>query len=115
MARERIGLSGLSGTSSRFPAAAAETLSGNRTLTSDEVDSTQFFAFDPGGAARDLTLPAAGAHDGSLLFVANTADAAEVLTIKDSGGTAVCTPTQNETAFVISNGTSWFGLVGANS
>lgn len=115
MARERIGTSHLSGTSSRFPAASAETLSGNRTLSLDEINRTQFFAFDPGGAGRNVVLPAEESSEGAFLVIANTADNAEVLTIQDDGTNTVCTPTQSETAIVVCNGTSWFGLVGAAS
>lgn len=112
MARERIGLSSEVQTSSRLPTASAETLSGNRTLTVEEIDSNNFFAFDPGGAGRNLDLPAEASSSGSFLFVANTADAAEILTVRDDGGSTICTPTQNEAAVLWCDGTSWFGLVG---
>lgn len=115
MARERIGLSHLAGTSSRFPAAATETLSGNRTLTVDEIDRTQIFSFDPGGSGRTVTLPAEAESEGAVVFVANTADGAEVLTIQDDGTNTIVTPTQNEAAILWCDGTSWYGLVGASS
>lgn len=95
--------------------ASPETLAANRTLTEAEVLESSVFAFDPGGSARDLTLPAASAAlAGQVLFVANTADAAEVITIDDTVGD-IATPTQNESAILFCDGTSWHGLVGASS
>lgn len=110
MVRESIGINS-DQSSSRFPVAPAETLAAARTITSDELDRFQFFAFDPGGAGRDVALPAASRSKGAVVYVANTADAAEVLSVKD-GATTVVTPTQNEAAVVWCDGTSWFGLVG---
>lgn len=99
---------------SRFPPKPVETLAGNRTLTAAEIDRYQFFAFDPAGA-RDLSLPAVEACKGAVIFVANKADAAEVITIKNAGGTMICTPTQNEAAMLWCDGSAWYGLVGASS
>lgn len=113
MPRERIA-TWPTGRANRMSVAAAETLSANRTLTLAEIEKYQAFAFDP-GAARDLTLPAEAACKGAYLYVANTANAAEVITIKNDGGDTICTPTQAETAFLWCDGTSWYGLVGANS
>lgn len=94
--------------------AAAETLSGNRTLTNAEILEAQIWTFDP-AAARDLTLPAASAtNKGIVLYIANTADAADVLTIKDGVGT-ICTPTQNESAIVWCDGATWDGIATASS
>lgn len=94
--------------------ATAETLAGNRTLSLAEVQKYAFWAFDPGGSGRDLTLPAAADAPGEILFIKNTADAAEVITVKADSAT-VCTPTQAESAIVWSNGTVWAGIAGANS
>ena len=55
------------------------------------------------------------ASAGLDFYIHNAADAAEVLTIKEDGGTTICTPTQNETAYVYCDGTTWRGLVGANN
>lgn len=92
-----------------FAASAAETLADNRTLTAAEVAESNIFAFDCGGSARSLTLPAESTSAGLILFISNTSDAAEVLTIQDDTPATVCTPTQNEDAIVWCNGTSWFG------
>jgi hypothetical protein len=95
--------------------AAAETLTGNRTLTNAEIREAQIWSFDPGGSARDLTLPTvAAANAGLVLYIANKADAAEVLTIKDGVGT-ICTPTQNESAIVWCDGATWDGIATASS
>lgn len=98
-----------------FGYTTAETLTGARTLTAAEVASTSVFAFDPGGAARDLTLPALATSAGMVLFIANTADAAEVITIKNPAAATICTPTQAESAIVWCDGVAWYGLVGAAS
>lgn len=92
----------------------AETLAGGRTLTAAEVKTYAYMTFDPGGAGRAITLPAIADTIGESFWVANSADAAEVLTIADSVGTVV-TPTQAETAFLFNDGVRWRGSVGANS
>lgn len=94
---------------------AVETLSGARTISATELLKNTVFTFDPGGAGRNVVLPnASSAYAGQMVFIANAADAAEVLTIQADSAT-VCTPTQNETALVICTGVKWYGLVGANS
>lgn len=114
MQRERIA-TWPTGRASRWSVAAAETLSGNRVLTLDEVERYQAFSFDPGGAGRNVDLPAESACEGAYLFIANTASAAEVLTVRDDGGNTIVTPTQAEAAVVWCDGTSWYGMVGASS
>ncbi|MBC8875135.1 MAG: hypothetical protein H8E44_37415 [Planctomycetes bacterium] len=92
-----------------------ETLTGNKTLT---LDDKQVQALDPGGAGRTISLPVANDESkGASFFIKNTADAAEVLTIKDQAATpaTICTPTQSESAIVFCDGTNWHGLVGANN
>ncbi len=88
------------------------TLEENLALT---ADSPRIQVLDPGGSARDVTLPPEAACAGLDFYLHNAADAAEVLTIKDDGGNTVCTPSQNETAYVYCDGTTWRGLVGANT
>lgn len=101
-----------------FPVASAttETLSGTRTITAAEVKESTIFVFDPGGAGRNVDIPAASAANaGSFLVIANAADAAEVLTVREGGSTTVVTPTQAETAILFSTGSKWYGIAGANS
>jgi len=93
----------------RFAVAAAETLSGTRTLTLAEVEAADIFSFDPGGSARNLDLPAEADCTGICLRISNTADAAEVITIRNDGGGTICTPTQNEDAIVWCDGVAWYG------
>ena len=98
-----------------FSYTTVETLSGNRTLTTAETDESTIWSFDPGGAGRNLVLPAEADNAGKILFISNEADGAEVLTIQDDTPATVCTPTQNEAAIVFCDGVSWFGLVGASA
>lgn len=96
----------------RRNSSSVETLADNKTLAADDA---RIQVLDPGGAGRDTTLPAEAASTGVDFIVHNSADAAEVLTIKDDGGGTICTPTQNESAHVFCDGTTWRGLVGANN
>ena len=92
-----------------FGVKAGETLAAHRTLTLAEVQASRFMAFDPGGAARNLILPAEADCAGLFLFISNTADNAEIITIQDDTPATVCTPTQNEDAVVWCDGTKWYG------
>ena len=112
MGRESIAV-GSKTRASRFPAKPLETLAADRVITAAEIERYQFFTFDPGGGARNLDLPAEASSRGAVLYVANAADAAEVITIRDDAAATICTPTQGETAVVFCDGTSWRGLVGA--
>jgi len=110
--RERIAIWG-DNRASRFNAKAAETLSATRAITFEEIETYQGFAFDPGGAARDVTLPAEAECEDVAFWLANTADNAEIITVKNDGGDAIVTPTQSEAAFIWCDGTAWYGMVGA--
>ncbi len=98
-----------------YNAAVLETLGANRTLTQAEVDVNNIFTFDPGGSARNLILPAEADNAGVALFIHNASDNTEILTIQDDSPATVCTPTENESAYVWCDGVSWRGLVGAAS
>lgn len=90
-------------TQTLYPGAVqTQTLAGNLTLTKR---SSQFLRLDPGGSARDVTLPAA--EDGLWFQVLNLADAAENLVVKDAAGNTVVTISQNERATVRCEGTTW--------
>jgi hypothetical protein len=89
-----------------------QALAGNKTLNADDK---RIQVLDPGGAGRDVTLPPEAASAGLEFYIHNAADAAEVLTIKEDGGSTICTPTQNETAYVYCDGSTWRGVVGANN
>lgn len=94
-----------------------ETLTGTRVMTEAEVIAASVFTFDPGGAARNVDLPApTAALAGQFVFIHNSADAAEIITIRSGpGGATVCTPSQNENAMCFCTGTIWRGgqLVGS--
>jgi hypothetical protein len=98
-----------------FSYAATETLTGHRTLTEAEVKAASIMSFDPGGSARNLILPAENLCAGVVLFIANKADGAEVITIQDDSPATICTPTQNESAIVWCDGTTWDGIATASS
>lgn len=90
-----------------------EVLGADRVLTQAEVDDNNVFTFDPGGSARNLDLPAEADCTGIALFIHNSADNPEIITIRDDGAGTVCTPTEGESAYVFCDGVSWRGLVGA--
>jgi hypothetical protein len=88
-----------------------ETLSGEKSLTKL---SPSLLMLDPGGAGRDINLPAVADSVGLVFFLSNEADGAEVLTVKE-GATTIVTPTQDEACILWCDGTSWSGLVGNTS
>lgn len=78
------------------------------------ADAPHILALDPGGGAREVNLPASPS-EGDFFIIKNTADAAEVITLEDSGSTALtpaCTFTQNEVCFVFYAGGAWHFFVG---
>tara|TARA_R100000458_G_C8172869_1_gene172691 strand:+ start:152 stop:520 length:369 start_codon:yes stop_codon:yes gene_type:complete len=75
----------------------AQTLSGDTTLT---VKDSQFQAIDPGGAGRNVTLPA-GDVRGRFMFIANKADADEgIVLLQPNGSTVAATVSQNDMAII---------------
>lgn len=114
MPRENIAIAP-TGRASRISAKGTETLAANRTITNKEIEKYNAFAFDPGGAARTVTLPAEAFCKGVTVMIANKADAAEIITVKNDGGDTIVTPTQAEAALLWCDGTAWYGLVGASS
>jgi hypothetical protein len=83
----------------------SETLGAARELT--WLDS-EFQALDPGGSARDVTLPSAAddAHAGAFFVVANKADADEDLAVKE-GESTVATVGQNEVGIFYVSANAW--------
>jgi hypothetical protein len=84
---------------------SAETLAAARTLTWSD---SEFQALDPGGSARDVTLPSAAddAHAGAFFVIANKADADEDLAVKEGEGT-VATVAQNEVGIFYVSSNAW--------
>lgn len=86
------------------------TMTGNVTLTAADIAGNTVFAYDPGGSARDVTLPdAAAANAGTFLVVHNAADASENITVKSSAPATVATLKRQETAILVSTGALWVG------
>lgn len=80
-------------------------------------DSPPINVFDPGGAGRNLELPA-NPREGQMHIIINAADAAETITLQDSAGNALApasTIAQNKRALVVFVGGKWWALVGANT
>lgn len=69
---------------------------------------------DPGGAARDVTLPAEG-NANHLFVIVNTADAAETITVKDDGANTIGTVAQGEVKIFVSNSVAWKVVSGGGS
>lgn len=84
-----------------------ETLTGARVLTAAEFNDYGVLDLDPGGASRNVDLPAGSAAlAGQQTIVRNAADAAETITLRLTGGGAtIATIDQNESAIVWCHGT----------
>jgi hypothetical protein len=86
--------------------------SSSRTLTAtDDVvltdSSTVIQLIDPGGADRDVELPAEGVSNHGFLII-NTADADETITVKNDAGTIVGYVGRGGTGWFVSNGVTWY-------
>ncbi|MBK8123874.1 MAG: hypothetical protein IPK54_10055 [Dokdonella sp.] len=95
----------------------AKTLTGTLTLTEEEADVLDL---DPGGASRNVVLPAdAVGLRGRVFYIYNSADAAENLVMKQSdGSTTVITIGQGKAGIVwlsgnVSGTFLWRGLLGS--
>lgn len=86
--------------------AAAVTLAGDRILSVVEVRAYGFWSFDPGGESRTVTLPDAADVPGHLLWITNTADAAEVITVSADSAT-VKELALGDSCHLWSDGVSW--------
>lgn len=82
-----------------------ETLTGDVTI---DAKYPNVGRFDPGGAARILTLPAEATSDGLCFFWQNTADASEDITVRDDALATVTTLKPGEMAMIYCDGTTWF-------
>lgn len=91
-------------------AANTDTLSADLVLT-DADEPVQFL--DPGGAARNIELPAEASTNHPFI-ISNQADAAETLTVNDDGAAEIDTVAQGETKAFYSDGTSWAALSGGS-
>ena len=122
----------------KYESSNAETLSGAKTLA---VTDSKYQFLDPGGSARNVDLPdmrtlttdinsegtgTAGTTryadtQGGFFVISNTADAAEVITVRGWNGSSttgtIMTPTQNETAVCYWTGATsgWIGIAGSDA
>ncbi len=87
--------------------ANTETLAATKTLVDSDFP-IQFL--DPDGANRDIELPAEGS-DNHAFFIMNTAAAPFNLVVKDDSPATIVTIGQNQSALLISDGTTWIGAV----
>ncbi len=85
--------------------ASNETLAGNLTI---DKSYGNIIRLDPGGSARDVTLPAE--YDGAIYLVINAADAAETITIKNPAAGTVVTCEQNRSVICFVLNGAWVGL-----
>lgn len=99
----------------RWSVKTTETLAGDRDITVFELDQYQAFSFDPNGSARNVDLPAEAGCEGVFVVIANAADDAENITVRDDADATVATVAQSEAVLLFCDGTSWFPLVGANT
>lgn len=81
----------------------SRTLTGNVTIGAADPN---YMVLDPNGADRTVTLPAVA--KGLFFQFSNAADAAESLTIKNSGGTTIASIGRGGTATFFSDGTTWY-------
>lgn len=80
-----------------------ESLSGNKTITTNDV---QVQLLNPNGANRDVTLYATPATSDSFVFK-NTGSAGNNLVLKNNAGTTLITLANNVAAGVVYDGTNW--------
>lgn len=91
----------------------AETLAAHRTV---KVYESQFLLFNPDGSAYNVVLPDIDGNykddrKGLFYFIKNTDSGAGTLAIQDAAAAAIVTIAKNETALVISDGTTWQYIV----
>lgn len=93
--------------------AAVETLAADLQLT---AKSSQILKLDPGGSARNVTLPGedqgVADTDGLAFEIVNAADGLEDLVVKDPAGSTVVTISQNEKARVVGTGAQAYAHLG---
>jgi len=80
------------------------TLAGDLAL---DNTSANYLRIDPGGSARDVTLPAEEVSDGLFFQIYNTASGAENLVFKNDAGSTIETVGQGEMCLLGCDGTNW--------
>lgn len=85
-----------------------ETLSGDKTVSYTDA---AIQVLDPGGAGRNVDLPADSV--GQAFLVVNTADAAEDLTVRDADDNTIHAVSQDEAAYFVNTGSGYAVVAGA--
>ena len=96
---------------------ATHTLLVTGTAGSNQTKITSnFLVVDPTGN-RNLDLPAEALCTGLLLLIMNnaTASSSETITLRNDAGDTILTIDEAETGLAFCDGTTWRGLVGANT
>ena len=114
--RENIAVGSLS-RASRFPVRGTEALSGNRTVTAEEIENNQALIFDPSTTSRQVDLPPAAQCAGAWVFIGNLGTTTGTLVVRHAGS-AIATigaTAANDVSggLFVCNGTTWFGILGA--
>ncbi|HEU4542206.1 MAG TPA: hypothetical protein VFR23_13845 [Jiangellaceae bacterium] len=117
MPRERIATAPTS-RANRVTVRPSESLSGNRTITVDEIERWQVLVFNPSTTSRTLTLPAEAACAGVCVYICNLGTSTGTLVVNNDGGTAVATigvTAANDVSggLFFCDGTDWRGMLGA--
>lgn len=86
---------------------STRTLTGALTI---DAKTENVGSWDPGGASRTITLPAAGSFEGAPFFVHNAADANGEDLVFVSGSTTIATISRGATAMIASTGSEWVDL-----
>ena len=92
-----------------FTGYTATTATSNITLVAGTSNKWQQVTCS--GGARTVTLPAYANSIGLEYVIANTSATALAITVADAAAVTVCTIGQDETAFLVSNGTAWMATV----
>ena len=82
------------------------TLTGNLTVSFATYNGN-ILRIDPGGAARDVTLPGPANFEGMELRILSAADAAETITVKNAAGSTLGTVEQNRVAWLVVLSGAW--------
>lgn len=116
--REAIAV-GSTSRASRFPVRATQTLTGNKTVTLDELERFQVLVFDPSTTSRNVDLPAAAQCAGVSVLICNLGTTTGTLVVRTSAGATIATigsvagATDVSAGLFVCNGTTWFGSLGA--
>jgi len=84
-----------------------------QTLAADlvlAVNAATIQRLDPGGANRNVDLPAEASSNGRWFGIVNTADAAENLVVRNDGAATILVLTQGTAAWFACDGSTWFHL-----